>query len=459
MDLLSNHAPGDTATALPGALETGPMLAPQARSVRDTGLEPQLVTGLVVKALHMLGKTSVPALSSRLKLSSSVLRELLDQLIAERQVDVAWAGDTDLDAQYQLNALGRRAAADYLAQSRYIGPAPIPLAAYCSMVERQSLRQPHAARFTGADVSAVLSEDGHDPSVLDQVGAALHARRTLLLYGPSGSGKTTLARKLGQLFQDTVLVPYAVVVDGHIILVHDPLVHRAPPPLPRLVGQRHTVDARWALCLRPLVHVGTNLSREMLELRIDPATGTFRAPLHLQANNGMLVVDDVGRQRLPVGEMLDRLTGPLDHGVDQLALPGGQAEIVPFDVSVVFATNLAPDTVFDDAAKRRIGYKVAVGALSVDAYRELVRRQCRLRGIGIDEAALDHLLMRLHGGSGRPLLAAYAYELLGRIIDFASYTGTAARLSSAALEQAWRSMFAGSARAPSGSSIHSRDQS
>jgi hypothetical protein len=206
--------------------------------------------------------------------------------------------------------------------------------------------------------------------------------------------------------------------------------------------------------------VGAALTADMLDLRHDAAAGVYHAPPHLQANNGMLVVDDVGRQRLPAAELANRWIGPLDHGVDQLTMQGGHAETLPFDATLVFATNLATQAVFDDAVLRRIGYKIAVGPLSEPAYRSLVRRLCLQHGIECDEAALAHLA-RLHRAGGEPLLASHPQELLGRIADFASFAGRTPRLSAAALEQAWHSMFACHTRttaSPAGAAIQSGEQ-
>jgi energy-coupling factor transporter ATP-binding protein EcfA2 len=433
-ELRARSGPDDPAIAT--------ILPRQAKSVRDTGLEPRFVTELLVKVLHASGKTPLPVLSGRLKLSISVLREVLNQLMSEQQIEVAWCGDSDIDVQYQLTPIGQKNALEYLQESRYVGPAPVPLSVYKSVVERQSLRAAGAQRIGRAELAAALADDGLEPAVRDMLGAALHAQRALLLYGPSGSGKTTLARKLGRLLQGAVAVPYALLVERQIILVHDPLVHLAPPPLPRLQEDRRSCDSRWAICQRPVVHVGTSLTRDMLDLRHDSAAGVLRAPPQLQANNGMLVVDDVGRQRVPVAEMLNRWIGPLDQGADQLVLPGGHTESVPFDAAVIFATNLPAGDVFDDAFMRRIGYKVQVGALPEQAYRALVRRQCRLRGIDCDDAALEHLVTRLHAGSARALLAGTPHELLGHVADFASFAGAEPRLTVAALDQAWHAMFA-----------------
>jgi len=425
------------------ASDVMPILPRQAKTVRDTGLEPRFVADLVLKAIEASGKAPLPLLAGKLRLSISVLREVLNPLIAEQQVDVAWCGESDIDMQYQLTPIGQRTAADALGRCRYVGPAPVTLAAYRAMVERQALRHADAERITPAQLAAVLGEDGLAADARATLGAALYARRSLLLYGPSGSGKTQLARKLGRLLPGAIAVPHALIVSGQVIRLFDPAIHVAPPPSARGSTQeeRRSSDARWAVSQRPLVHVGAELARETLGLRYDAEQGVYHAPPHLQANNGMLVVDDVGRQRMPAAELLNRFIGPLDAGTDQLALQGGQTEIVPFDAAVVFATNLNPAMVFDDAALRRIGYKTGIGAWSPNAYRTLLRRQCRLRRIDYDEGAADHLVERLHPQSGRALLACYPGELLDRVADFAGFAGSEARLTIAAVEQAWRSMF------------------
>jgi energy-coupling factor transporter ATP-binding protein EcfA2 len=425
----------------PAGLDIAPILPRQAKTVRDTGLEPRFVTDLVLKAIQVIGKAPLPVLAAKLRLSISVLREVLNPLIAEQQVEVAWCGESDIDMQYQLTAIGQRGAADAQARCRYVGPAPVTLASYRAMVERQALRHADAERVTPAQLAAALGEDGLLSATRDVIGAALYARRSLLLYGPSGSGKTQLAQRLGRLLPGPIAVPYALIAGRQVIRLYDPALHVSPPPLARQQEDRRSCDARWAVAQRPLVHVGAELGRDMLDLRFDAEEGVYHAPPHLQANNGMLVIDDVGRQRLPAAELLNRFIGPLDTGIDQLTLQGGQAEIVPFDAAVVFATNQAPVTVFDDAALRRIGYKAEVGAWSPAAYRALLRRQCRLRRIDYDEGVADHLIERLHGASRRPLLACYPGELLDRIADFAGFAGSEPQLSVAAVEQAWRSMF------------------
>jgi energy-coupling factor transporter ATP-binding protein EcfA2 len=422
------------------------VLPRQARTVRDTGLDPRFVTGLVLKTLHAGGKTALSVLSGRLRLSGGVVREVLQGLIATQQAEIAWSGESDLDVHYTLTAFGQRAAAEHLHESRYLGPAPVTLAAWRAVVARQSQRRQDALRVGRGELEALLHEDGLEPAVRELIGAALHSQRPLLLYGPSGSGKTTLACKLARLRQDPVAVPHAVLVNSEIVQLYDPALHPAPLQ-PRGHEERRSVDARWMLSQRPLVHLGAELTRDMLELRPDAAAGVLRAPPHLCANSGLLVVDDLGRQRVPAAELLHRWLAALESGQDHVAVPGGPTLALPFDVVLVLASGQTPEAVLDDACLRRIGYRIPVGPLSEASYRALVQRQALLRRIALDESALDYLVGELHRRTRRPLLAAYPHELLGRIADFAGFAGHAPRADVDALAQAWSSMFGAAALA------------
>lgn len=416
-------------------------LPPAARTVRDTGLDAQLLTSLLLKAAYDTGKTPLPVLAGKLRLSIGVLRELLTPMLAEQLVEVAWCGDSDIDVHYQLTLAGKQAAGACLARSRYAGPAPVTLASYRAMVERQSVRQPQAQRVTPAELAATLAGDGLAPATRELIGAALHANRPLLLHGPSGSGKTHLAHKLGRLQRGLVAVPHAILIGNEIVQFYDPSLHPAPTLYQaRQQEERRMPDLRWQLCQRPFVPVGAELTASMLDLRHDSANGVYYAPPHFQANNGILLVDDLGRQRMPASDVLNRWIGPLDAGVDHLSLEGGNKETVPFDITMVLATSLAPSAVADAAFLRRIGYKIALTPLSEENYLILLQRECRTRGIAFDACAADFLVRRLHGRV-HPLLPSYPAELLGRVADFASFAGLAPRLTEAALTQAWSSLF------------------
>ncbi|WP_374584310.1 ATP-binding protein [Pseudoduganella sp.] len=416
-----------------------PLLPPPPRTVRDTGLEPGLLAQLVGKALLGAGKCHLSLLTGRLKLSINVLRELLDGLQAEQLVEVAWRGDSDIDIQYQLTGIGRQRAVEWLERSPYAGPAPVPLDAWRAQLQRQAVQLPPVL---AGDVAAVFGDDCLPPRIHELVGAAMHAGRSLCVYGPSGSGKSTLARKLGRLLQGVVALPYAVAVGSSIIQLYDAAVHLAPPPLPGRPSSARGGDMRWLLCQRPVVQLGAELDAPLLELRLDAAGGCHIAPPQLKACHGLLIFDDLGRQRMPASALLNRLATLLDAGTDQLSLPGGHTFSVPCQPVLAFVTNLAPHTLLDGAALRRIGYKVGLGPLPEAAYRNLLRQQCRARGIEADEAALAYLVGELHRGSGQPLLASLPREIVARVAEFAGFAGTVPRLNPATLDQAWSSIFA-----------------
>lgn len=419
------------------------VLPPQPKSVRDSGLTLQLLVELVAKALYLGGKSHLPVLTGKLHLSINVLREVLDFMAAEQVVDVAWRGDSDLDVQYQLTSAGKQRASAWLERCPYAGAAPVTLEAWRAMVERQAL---HAPPLCADELAAEFADDLLAPAVQRTLGAAMHAGRSMLLYGPSGSGKSTLARRLGALLQGLVAVPHAVVVGQDIVQVYDAAVHRAPSPRQARLAQpspeRRSSDPRWVLCQRPVVALDASLDAGMLDLQADAASGCYRAPPQLKANNGLLIVDDLGRQRVPASELLNRFTQAQETERSALSLAGGYHFQVPCRLRLVFVTALSPAALLDEAALRRIGYKIPVRALSAASYRALCRQQCLNTGVPYDDAALRYLLDELHAGSGLPLLACYPREILNRIVDFAGFMGVPAQMSEATLEQAWISMFA-----------------
>ncbi|MGO4381824.1 ATP-binding protein [Pseudoduganella sp. RAF19] len=436
----------DTEDILQASLEQPPLLAPPPRTVRDTGLELQMLAELATKSLYQIGKTHLPVLTTRLRLSINVLREVMDFLVAEQLAEVAWRGESDIDVKYQLTGRGRECAADWLERRPYAGPAPVPLDAYRSLVMRQAAALPDVS---AEEVAAVFADDYLDTRVHELAGAAMYSARSLLLYGVPGSGKSTLARKLGRLLQGTVALPYAIAVGQEIIQVFDATIHQPPPIMPGRTPPQRSADLRWILCQRPIVHLGAELSADMLELRYDAHSGCYQAPPHFKANNGLFILDDLGRQRVPASALLNRFIQPLDVGMDQLALQGGFKFTVPFRAMLVCATNFEPATLLDAASLRRIGYKVRVPALSEANYRALCRQQCRALNVELDEAALNYLMNELHAGSAQPLLASLPREIVSRVADFAGFAGQAPRLSAATLDQAWSSIFAGCAPARS----------
>lgn len=431
------HAPGDEVEAI---------MPPLPASLRETGLERHLILSLLAKTIAGCGRAHLPVLAGKLRLSMSVLREAVAMMLADQLIEVARCGDSDIDIEYQLTGAGQAYAASALAQSPYVGPAPVTIEAFCAVVARSARRHAASMRCGDAELAAALSDGpGDDVIAADvrvQLGAALHSGRAVLLHGAPGCGKSVLAGKLVRLLQGVVAVPYAVLVERQIVQFYDPLVHRtAPPSQARQFDERRN-DSRWLLCQRPLVRLDGGLTLDMLDCRFDAANGLYHMPPQLQASGGLLIVDDLGDQRGGARALLQRLAGPLERGADMLRLRDGRAISVPFAATTVFTTSHAPHTLLDAAARRRIAYRIALGPLDAGRYRALLRRECGLREVAYDDTAASYLLERLHAPSAQPLLAYLPRELLGRVVDAASFAGISPRLSTATLEQAWRSLFA-----------------
>ena len=443
--LATAPAPAGTRAASQEA-EIEAIVPAQPTCLRDTGLERPLVLSLLAKIIARLGKAHLPVLGGKLRLSMSVLREALALMLDEHLIEVARRGDSDIDIEYQLTDLGKSFAAAALAQCNYVGPAPVTLDAFRAVIARDAQRNASAGHVGDAELAAALCDGPGDDifgaAVRAQLGAALHSGRALLLHGAPGCGKTTLAHKLGRLLQGVVAVPHAILVDHQIMQFYDPLLHLAPPPAQARQFDERRNDSRWLICQRPVVQVGSELTRDMLDCRFDDASGIYHAPPQFQANGGVLVVDDLGRQRCPAADILSRLMSPLERGLDVLTLHGGHAETVPFAVTVVFATSAAPQALLDAALLRRIAYKIQLGPLTPASYLALLRRQCALLQVLYDDAAAAYLVQGLHATSARPMLASLPRELVSRIVDAASFAGAAPRLCAASLDQAWHSLFA-----------------
>lgn len=417
-------------------------LPPAPRSVEETGLDLLFLVELVAKVLFTRGQLSLVALGAHLRLPVTVVESVLGFMRGERLVEVVKRGGTDGDVHFQLTDTGRVRAQAFQERSRYAGVAPVGLQAYCDAVEAQSVA---GQQITREDVQRAFAGIVVNPFVLDQVGAAMNSGRAMFLHGAAGSGKTFLAEHLRLLLKGDVLVPHAVAVSGEVIQIFDPLVHE-PIDAPAAGGgldRSERGDTRWVRCRRPMVLSGGELRMAMLDLDFDESTRFYQAPPHLKANNGIYVVDDLGRQLVSAQELMNRWIVPLDRHRDYLSLRTGHKFAVPFDVVVVFSTNLRPLDLADEAFLRRIGYKIKIGALSEDEYRQVFKGVCADCGIAFREDMLQLLLRDYHARDQRPLLACYPRDIVSQLRDFAVYERTAPELTPAALDRAWHNYFIG----------------
>jgi predicted ATPase with chaperone activity len=417
---------------------------PQApRTVQETGLPLSFLVELISKILCMRGQLKLAELSSHIKLNVSVLNVVMDFLRAERLCDITRRGGsgTDADLSYKLTELGQARAAEFRRNNAYAGPAPVPLAQYCAQVAAQSLAQ---LNILHADVEREFADIVVDAAVMDQLGSALNSHRAMLIYGPSGSGKTYLAESLGKLLSDGIFVPHAILAHGEVLQIHDPFVHQLAPamaPAADLLARTNRHDERWLLCKRPVITAGRELTLAMLDLQFDPALRYYQLPLHLKANNGIFIIDDLGTHACSATELMDHWNAPFKRHVDHVSLHTGHKFPIPFDVIVVFTSNLQPEHLGDDAFLRRLGNRIHLGPLSESQYERIFRQVCEQYEIAYSSAAFHYLLHECHYKHGRPLLACHPRDILTQVCDLARYQGKPASLDPKSLDQAWTHCF------------------
>lgn len=426
-------------------------LPAEPKSVQDTGLNIGFLSELILKHIYFAGMLSGQQLEEAAKLPFlNVIDKVLIFLKEEEHVDIisSHGGFSERAFQYIITPKGREKAHEALDRSQYAGPAPVPLQAYLDAVKLQTVGDMviDKATIRRAFEGLVISD-----KLLDQVGPAANSARSLFLYGPPGNGKTTIAEGISRILKGHVLVPYAIEVDGQVIKVFDPLNHKpvideqepnealnhgfSEEPLP----QRE--DTRWIICKRPVVVVGGELILGQLELIFDPIAKVYEAPFQMKANGGLFLIDDFGRQQCRPQDLLNRWIVPLEMKYDFLALQTGKKLQVPFDVLIVFSTNLDPKNLVDDAFLRRIRHKIEVPNPSPTEFREIFRIVCKVKGIPYSDDGLRYLLQEHYIKSRRDLRCCHPRDLCDQILDEAKYRGMSPEMTNELLDRACDAYF------------------
>lgn len=416
-------------------------LPPQPNTIEETGLGFQFLMELIAKTLFQRGQLRLTELVEDTRLAVGVLLPLLAFMRTERMCEVSRSSETETSTAYTLTDLGRQRAEDYLRKSQYVGAAPVTLESYVRQVRQQSITNMQVTREKLAQAfDGMVVKEG----ILRQFGAAMNSGRAIFVYGPAGSGKTFIAEHLAKLLSGGVAIPHAIAVDNEIIQVFDPETHEPlftePGERPEF-DRRMAGDARWVLCQRPVIKTGGELSLPMLDLDFDESARFYQAPPQVKANNGLLILDDLGRQLAPAIEIMNRWIVPLDRHVDYLALHTGKKFTVPFDVIVVFSTNMSPSKLADEAFLRRLGYKIYVGPIEEEEYREMARQVCEELEIPFTESGIGYLLREHHYKENKPLLACIPRDILSQVKDIARYEGIKPELSEKLLDWAWNNYY------------------
>ncbi|HVW12128.1 MAG TPA: hypothetical protein VHC90_26295 [Bryobacteraceae bacterium] len=386
---------------------------PIPRVVEDIDISEHLLIDIAMRHVYLRGTCSIEMLAGMMKLSIEITETLFRRLVDQKYVDVRrMVGD---DYIFALSPSGRAMSLERSATLQYSGPVPVSLAAYSKSVRAQTAQVSINRESLRDAFHDIILNDG----VLDSLGPALVSQRSLFLHGPSGTGKTTISERLGRVYRDAILIPYAIEVDGQIITIGDPAVHEEVPidnpDAPEL-------DRRWMHCRRPFLAVGGELVNSMLDLQRDEGAGTYVAPLQMKANNGILLIDDFGRQMISPRDLLNRWIVPLDRRIDFLSLGSGRKFDVPFEVMVVFSTNLQPSELADDAFLRRIPNKVLIPAVDAPTFDAIFRIAADATGIECDYDAIKYCreICIRDGGDLRP---CYPRDLCTAMRSIALYEG------------------------------------
>src|SRR3954468_7496644 len=419
--------------------------APRApMTIEEAGLGADQISQLFVKALYT-GEATGVEIADRLRLVYQMLEPLVEQMRAERLIEVrGTTGQGSASYRYALTDLGRDRGRQYLDANSYVGPAPVPLATYVREMKAIAAGRGFVSRERLRGGFTHLIVDDH---LLEQVGPAINAGKGVFLYGPPGNGKSGIAEGMGRALGGDLYVPHAIDVDGQTITVYDPVAHESLEAQDEGLSSVAAVvktaprDRRWVRVRRPVVIVGGELTLEMLDLTFNPISKFHEAPLQLKANGGVFLVDDFGRQRMRPQDLLNRWIVPLESRRDYLTLHTGKKIEVPFAVLTVFATNLDPLSLADEAFLRRIPYKIAVDDPTLDQFLQIFEMNCQRRQLRFHQVMVEYLIRKHYTPIGRPLRACQPRDLIDQVIALCRYRGQQPAITQELLDAACQSYF------------------
>jgi predicted ATPase with chaperone activity len=417
---------------------------PTIKSIEDTGLNHGFLEDLALKLMYFRGQLTGHEIADLMHLPfATVVSPLMDYLKREQMCEVKGSGGLGAATyMYTITNKGAGRAREQLERTTYVGAAPVPWDNYIAAIKAQSGNKlkVNPKMMTKSLAHLTLEED-----VFQKIGPAANSGKSIFLYGPPGNGKTTIAEAIGRMIlTNDIYIPYAVEVDGQIIKVYDQINHEI------VVDKSSTVtgtlgarkgDARWVRIRRPVIVVGGELTLEGLDLIYDPTNKYYEAPFQMKANGGMFLIDDFGRQQVRPRDLLNRWIVPMEKMIDFLTLHTGRKLEVPFEVLIVFSTNLPPRDLVDEAFLRRIRHKIEVRAPTFDGYRDIFKHVCERRGIAYDEQAVRYLLQEYYVKRNQKLRANHPRDLLDQIMDIANYLEVKPQLTKELIDRAAASYF------------------
>ncbi len=424
---------------------TDDMAPPALRKLDDTGLTLVMMRDILLKTIFRKNVETASDIAKAIALPIPLTQQLIDSV---REMGLLQATGTlhatsSSEMGFQLTDNGKARALDALTQSEYYGALPVPLDDYKVQVKRQSIRDIKLTReMLEKSMGHLVLPDG----LIDQLGPAVGSGRSVLMYGPPGNGKSSIAEGIRAAMGDTIYVPHAIAYAGQVITLFDPIVH-TPVAEKEVEGQSPLrkasarYDTRYLLCQRPTVMTGGELTLSMLDLNYNAVSRTYQASLQLKSTGGVFIVDDLGRQEEPPQSLINRWIVPMEANYDILALQSGEKFEVPFDTLVVFSTNFHPNEIFDQAALRRVFFKVKVGGPTQEQFLKILALVARAKKMPLDEASLLHLLKKKYPSIGMNFANYHAPFLIDQIKAICEFEGLPYQMRPEFIDRAWENLY------------------
>ncbi len=425
-------------------MQTTTVMAPPApRRLSEMQLPLVMMRDIMLKTVFRKSVDTVSAIAEAICLPIPVTQELVDLAREQKLLEATGTlhANSGSEMGYQLTDAGKARALDALSQSEYYGPMPVPLSVYAEQVKRQSIRNIQVTR------DQLIRAMGHlilPDSLLDHLGPAISAGRSILMYGPPGNGKSSISNGIRDALGDRIYIPRAIEYAGQVITVYDPIIHSAAEEArddPTSLRRNRRFDTRYVLCDRPTVITGGELSLKMLDLVYNPTARTYQAPLQLKSTGGVFIVDDLGRQEEPPQALINRWIVPLEESKDILSLQSGEKFEVPFDTLVIFSTNFHPNEIFDQAALRRIFFKIKIDGPSQENFLKIFAMVARKKGMPLDEATLVHLLKNKYPTIDNVYANYQPGFLIDQMIAICEFEGIPYQMTPELIDRAWANMF------------------
>jgi predicted ATPase with chaperone activity len=412
--------------------------------LEDTGLNVKFLTTHLLKCMYVLGVETNVDIAARLKLSQSIIDELLGKLKQQGLLESRSVSQTAaLVTRYSMTNAAKELAFEAMRQCEYVGPTPVPLSQYQNQVNLQKLSNEQVSM---SDLTMALSHLVLPGSVVRKLGPAVNACRSLLIYGPPGNGKTSISEAIGKIYREAIHIPHCIEVDGQIIRVFDRTVHNEVST-EETKGQDHLnllkkrPDPRWVKCRRPVIITGGELTLEMLDLDYDETSRFYEAPPQIKAIGGIFIIDDFGRQLVQPRDLINRWIVPLERRVDYLTIHTGKKFDIPFDELVIFSTNIPPDQMMDGGQLRRVRYKMRIEPPTVPEYVTIFKQVCKKYKVYLPDEILSFLIEDFYPSHGSALAGFHPAFIVEHAIAACRYRGGEPVLTEEIVREALENLY------------------